>query len=81
MLLYRQNFKQVIHTRRINQRMIRNMKHVLEGVEKDCVGVSTDGSALGNLSATGAGAVLYLNGLQSKPIGIKKGIWSIRNNY
>ena len=49
-----------------------NMKQILEGIEEDCVAVFTDGSALGNQGATGAGAVLYLNGLQSDPIGIKK---------
>ena len=57
-----------------------NIKQVLEGIE-DCVAVFTDGSALGNPGATGAGAVLYLNGLQSDPIGIKKGICATGNNY
>ena len=57
------------------------MKEILEGIEEDCVAVFTDGSALGNPGATGAGAVLYLNGLQSDPIGIKRGICSNGNNY
>ena len=55
------------------------MKQILEGIEEDCVAVFTDGSALENPGATGAGAVLYLNG--SDPIGIKKGICSNGNNY
>ena len=58
-----------------------NMKQILEGIEEDCAAVFTDGSALRNPGATGAGAVLYLNGLQSDPIGIKKGICSNGNNY
>ena len=57
------------------------MKKILEGIEEDCVAVFYDGSALGNPGATGAGAVLYLNGLQSDPIGIKKGICSNGNTY
>ena len=52
------------------------MKQVLKEVKEDCVAVFTDGSALGNPGPTGAGAVIYLNGLQSDPIGIKKGICS-----
>ena len=57
-----------------------NMKQILERIEEDCVAVFTDGSALGNPGATGAGAVLYLNGFQSDPIGIKQGICSNGNN-
>ena len=57
------------------------MKQILEGIEEDCVAVFTDGSALGNPGATGAGAVLYLNGLQSDLFGIMKGICSNGNNY
>ena len=38
-------------------------------------------SALGNPGPTGAGAVIYMNGLQSDPIGIKKGICSNGNNF
>ena len=58
-----------------------NMKQVLEEVEEDCVAVFTDGSALGNPGPTGAGAVIYMNGLQSDPISIKKGICSNGNNF
>ena len=36
---------------------------------------------MGNPDATGAVAVLYLNGLQSDPIGIQKGICSNGSTY
>ena len=36
---------------------------------------------MGNPDAAGAVAELYLNGLQSNPIGIKKGICSNGNTY
>ena len=54
---------------------------MLEEVEEDCVAVFTDGSNLGNPGPTGAEAVIYMNGLKSDPIGIKKGICSNGNNF
>ena len=59
----------------------REHETLLEGVEADCVAVFTDGSALGNPGATGEGAVIYPNGLQSYPIGKKNGICSNGNNF
>ncbi|KAI8519284.1 hypothetical protein Bbelb_025410 [Branchiostoma belcheri] len=62
-----------------------------DGVEnvKQLIGTSTtedilrftDGSALGNPGPTGCGAAVYLNGIESTPICLKKAVASSGNNY
>ena len=41
----------------------------------------TDGSALNNPGPTGAGAVAYIDGYNSVPVLMKKGVTPISNNY
>ena len=43
--------------------------------------VLTDESALNNPGPTGAGAVIYLDGYETNPILLKKGVNPVRNNY
>ena len=58
-----------------------NIKEILDGLDPSCVAAFTDGSALGNPGPTGAGAVIYYNGLEEEPIGISKPVCSNGNNY
>ena len=58
-----------------------NVIEILKQIEENEVVIFTDGSALGNPGPTGAGAVVYLNGYQSSPILLKKGVSPLSNNY
>ena len=58
-----------------------NIKDILDKLDPSCVAAFTDGSALGNPGPTGAGAVIYYNGLDEEPICISKSICSNGNNY
>ena len=58
-----------------------NVKEILSQIKENEVVIFTDGSALGNPGPTGAGALVYLNGYQSSPILLKKGISPLSNNY
>ena len=53
----------------------------MENLGNDCVAVFTDGSALGNPGQTGAGAVIYSQGLLDNPVCLKMSICSNGNNY
>ena len=58
-----------------------NIKGILDGLDPSCVAAFTDGLALGNPGPTGAGAVIYYNGLEEEPICISKPVCSNGNNY
>ena len=58
-----------------------NIKLILDNLEPGTVSVFTDGSALGNPGPTGAGAVIYHDGLDKEPICISKPVCSNGNNY
>ena len=60
---------------------VNNMIEILKQIEENEAVIFTDGSALGNPGPTGAGAVVYLNGYQSSPILLKKGVSPLSNNY
>ena len=50
-------------------------------MEGESIVAFTDGSALGNPGPTGAGAAIYMNGLNSHAERLKKGICKNGNNY
>ena len=83
MLLNRQTKGKCIWKELYNEKTIQeeNIKVVLENLGNDCVAAFTDGSALGNPGPTGAGAVIYLQGLLDNPVCLKKSICSNWNNY
>ena len=59
-----------------------NVREMLHNSDERDVLVFTDGSALGNLGPTGAGAVVYLNGYdQSVPVLLKKSVSPMSTNY
>ena len=60
---------------------VSNMIEILSQIKENEVVTFMDGSALGNPGPTGAGAVVYLNGYQSSPILLKKGVSPLSNNY
>ena len=53
----------------------------MENLGNDCVAAFTDGSDLGNPGPTGAGALIYLQGLLDNPVCLKKNICSNGNNH
>ena len=60
---------------------VENIEAVLAGMKEDSVCAFTDGSALGNPGPTGAGACIYMSGLQSVPIQLKRPVGPHSNNY
>ncbi|MEW8546767.1 MAG: reverse transcriptase domain-containing protein [Candidatus Thiodiazotropha sp.] len=58
-----------------------NIRSLLQQISHEEIVIFTDGSALGNPGPTGAGAVVYLDGYQSSPILLKKGVSPMSNNY
>ena len=60
---------------------VNNVIEILSQIKENEVVIFTDGSALGNPGPTGAGAAVYLNGYQSSPILLKKGVSPLSNNY
>ena len=83
MLLNRQTKGKCMWKELDNEKKIQeeNIKVLLENLGNDCVAAFTDGSALGNPGPTGAGAVIYLQGLLDNPVCLKKTICSNGNNY
>ena len=60
---------------------VNNVIEILSQIKENEVVIFTDGLALGNPGPTGAGAAVYLNGYQSSPILLKKGVSPLSNNY
>ena len=58
-----------------------NTKEFLRKCTNKDVLLFTDGSALGNPGPTGAGAVAYIDGYNSAPVLLKKGVSPLSNNY
>ena len=58
-----------------------NIRELLQTMDRKNVIVFTDGSALSNPGQTGAGAVVYLEGYQSSPVLLKKGVSPVGNNF
>ena len=58
-----------------------NIREFLNQSTDQDVLLFTDGSALGNPGPTGDGAVAYIDGYNSSPILLKKGVSPISNNY
>ena len=58
-----------------------NIRELLQTMNRGNVIVFTDGSALSNPGPTGAGAVVYLEGYQSSPVLLKKGVSPVGNNF
>ena len=58
-----------------------NMRELLQQITQEEIVIFTDGSALGNPGPTGAGAVVYLNGYQSVPVLLKKGVSPMSTNF
>ena len=58
-----------------------NIRALLQTMNRENVIVFTDGSALSNPGPTGAGAVVYLEGYQSSPVLLKKGVSPVGNNF
>ena len=58
-----------------------NIRELLHSMNRENVIVFTDGSALSNPGPTGAGAVFYLEGYQSSPVLLKKGVSPVGNNF
>ena len=58
-----------------------NISETLTNLEGESIVAFTDGAALGNPGPTGAGAAIYMNGLNSHAERLKKGICKNGNNY
>ena len=58
-----------------------NIQHILDNLDDNSVVVFTDGSALGNPGPTGAGACIYMNGLDSTCFQLKQPIHPLSNNF
>ena len=60
---------------------VENIREILGQIDENELVAFTDGSALGNLGPTGAGAVVYLKGYHSSPVLLRKGVSPLSNNY
>ena len=58
-----------------------NIRELLQTMNRENAIVFTDESALSNPGPTGAGAVVYLEGYQSSPVLLKKGVSPVGNNF
>ena len=58
-----------------------NIRELLSKLQPEDVIVFTDGSALNNPGPTGAGRVVYMDGYNSTPVLLKKGVSPHSNNY
>ena len=60
---------------------VENVKGKRNHIREDKVVIFTDGSKLGNPGPTGAVAVIYMNGYQTLPILLKRGVSPMCYNY
>ena len=72
------NVEEFTNTKAIQEE---NIRERLSQLGNDEIVIFTDGSPLSNPGPTGAGAVIYLNGYQSSPVLLKKGVSPASNNY
>ena len=57
------------------------IEDILQQIDESDICIFSDGSALGNPGPTGAGACLYMKGLNSDPIQLKRPVSPSCNNY